>query len=229
MTGLFDGGPSERVVGSIAGKQPGGGSAQAPPVPQDLEQCRREHHISIPLAFALLDANHHALTVEIAWAEPDRFRDPESGGVARREDGAVLGRRDAIERANDPVGTEHDRQASRCLRRRDQCIAGPGFLEGNRIEEPERADRGLERTGRQVSLPNQVDLIGANLLRAQVRRRAPTVPREPGDVLDVGALCMRGQIPNLHVLARGSACGSGWSGSQTSTRVRSPRAAKPRP
>jgi hypothetical protein len=35
-----------------------------------------------------------------------------------------------------------------------------------------------------VSLLNQVDLIGANLLRAQVRRRAPKVPREPGDVLD---------------------------------------------
>src|SRR5207245_5458601 len=90
MTGLFDGGPCERVVWSIAGKQPGGGSAQAPPVPQDLEQFRREHHIPIPLALALLNADHHALTVEIAWAEPDRFRDPESGGVARREDGAVL-------------------------------------------------------------------------------------------------------------------------------------------
>src|SRR3989442_4408434 len=103
---LLHGATADRVGGRMAGKQPRAGSAQAPPVPQHLEQLWREHHIPIPLAFALLDANHHALTVDIAGAEPDRFRDPESGGVARRQDGAVLGGRHAIERANHFVGTE---------------------------------------------------------------------------------------------------------------------------
>ena len=106
----------------------------------------------------------------IEGAEPDGFRDPESGGVTRRQDGAVLGGRDAIKRANDFAGTEHDREPSRFLRRGNQIVERPGSLEGDLIEEPERADRDLERTGRQVSLPNQVDLIGANLLRAQDRR-----------------------------------------------------------
>jgi hypothetical protein len=71
MTGLFDGGASERVVRSLARKQPGGGPVQAPPVPQDREQLGREHHVPIALPFALLDANDHALTVEIAWVDPD--------------------------------------------------------------------------------------------------------------------------------------------------------------
>lgn len=41
----------------------------------------------------------------------------------------------------------------------------------------------------------------ANLLGAQVGRRATEVLREPGDVLDVPRLRMWREIPNLHVLA----------------------------
>jgi hypothetical protein len=48
-----------------------------------------------------------------------------------------------------------------------------GLLESDLMEEPERADRDLERTRRQVSLPNQVDLIGANLLRAKSTGERP--------------------------------------------------------
>jgi hypothetical protein len=69
-----------------------GGTLAAPVTERRIGLHRYpDARLPIPLAFALLDANHHALTVDIARAEPDRFRDPESGGVARRQDGAVLG------------------------------------------------------------------------------------------------------------------------------------------
>jgi hypothetical protein len=60
-----------------------------------------------------------------------------------------------------------------------------------------------------MSLLDQMDLIAANLLWAQVRRRATEVPREPGDVLAVGALRMRGQIADLHVLEHALPKGDG--------------------
>lgn len=125
VTRLLQSATADRVGGRPAGKQPRAGSAQAPPVPQHLEQIRREHHIAIPLAFALLDANHHAVTVDIAGAEPNRFGDPEASGVARRQDRSVLGGRDAIERAHHFVGTEHDREPMRFLRRADHVWAHP--------------------------------------------------------------------------------------------------------
>jgi hypothetical protein len=112
----------------------------------------------------------------------------------------VLGRGYRVKHPDDFVGTEHDRQSPRLLRRRDQIVDGPGLLEGDLIEKSQGADRDLDRTGREVSLARQVDLIRANLFRAQVRRRPPKVPSEPGHILDVGALGVRGQIPNLHVL-----------------------------
>jgi len=136
-----------RVVWSLAGKQPGGGPAQAPPVPQDREQLGREHNVAIALPPALLDANDHALNVEIARAEPDCFRDPQSGGIARRQDGAVHGGRDALERANHFVGTEQDREAARFLRRGDQIIERPRLLEGDFIQEAQGTDGDAERLG----------------------------------------------------------------------------------
>jgi hypothetical protein len=91
---LLQGATADRVVPAMPGKQPSMGSAQARPVPQHREQHReqhrREHHTPIPLAFVLLDANHHSLTVEIAEAESDGL--PRSGAQRRSKSS---GRRDA--------------------------------------------------------------------------------------------------------------------------------------
>ena len=55
------------VIGSPGrspGKSQGAGSAHAPPVAQDLQQLRGEHHVAILLALALLDADDHPLAVD---------------------------------------------------------------------------------------------------------------------------------------------------------------------
>jgi hypothetical protein len=76
--------------------------------------------------------------------------------IARRQDGAVLGGRDALERANHFVGTEHDREAARFLWRGDQIIERPRLLEGDFIEEAQGTDGDAERTGGQFPFAGQV-------------------------------------------------------------------------
>ena len=114
----------------------------------------------------------------------------------------MLGRRDARERAHHFVGPEHDREPPRFLRRGDQIVKRPGLLEGDLIEEPERADRDLGRTGflgvaPEPGRPDRCEsLSGPKSAGDRPKYRANRA------TLDIGALCARRQIPNLHVLER---------------------------
>jgi hypothetical protein len=74
------GAATERAVGLIAGKEPACRSAQAPPVPQHVEQGGREHHVAIFEALPLLDADHHPAAVDIGGSQVERFRDAQAGG-----------------------------------------------------------------------------------------------------------------------------------------------------
>jgi hypothetical protein len=64
----------------------------------------------------------------------------------------------------------------------------PLFLEYDRTEKSERADRDFERTGRELSFAGQVQLVGANLVGTLGRRGAMKVPGERWDALRVCAL-----------------------------------------
>ena len=54
-----------RVDRILARKQPGLGPRRPPPVAQQFEQLRGEHHVAIPLPLALLDPQGHALAVDV--------------------------------------------------------------------------------------------------------------------------------------------------------------------
>jgi len=54
-----------RVDRVLPGKQPDSLPRDAPPVAQKLQQLRREHRVTVLAALALLDAEHHALAVNI--------------------------------------------------------------------------------------------------------------------------------------------------------------------
>src|SRR5580693_1499070 len=47
-------------------KQPAPRSRRPPPGTQQFEQIRRQHYVPVFAAFALLDADHHALAVDVA-------------------------------------------------------------------------------------------------------------------------------------------------------------------
>src|SRR5260370_475697 len=71
----------------LARKQPFAGfSSQPVPVsPEFFEQLWAEQHIAVFAAFAALDVNHHALTVDVSDFQTREFGAPESGSVERHQ------------------------------------------------------------------------------------------------------------------------------------------------
>ena len=176
------------------------GTAQAPPRTQNLEQLRGEHDVAVLLPFPLLDAQHHALTVDGREREVDRLRDAEPGGVARRQDRAMMGGGHMLEELDDFGGTQHDRDALRLPRGRNDRLDRPAFVERDGVEEPKGGDGDGDAARGQVPLVGQVHEVGANLLGPQLIGRAVEVPGEAGHLLGVGPLGQRRQIAKLHVL-----------------------------
>src|SRR6202035_951578 len=61
MTGAIELARRHRLHAVASWKQPALGSCRPPPGTQQFEQMWRQHHVAIFAAFALLDANDHAL------------------------------------------------------------------------------------------------------------------------------------------------------------------------
>src|SRR4051794_17513561 len=59
----------ERVDRVLSGKEPHLRPGDPPPVPQELEELRREHRKAIPSPLALLDPEQHALGINVADLE----------------------------------------------------------------------------------------------------------------------------------------------------------------
>ena len=91
---------ADRLPGTIAGKQPVRRPAHAPPRRASISSnFGREHHVAILLALPLLDAQDHPLAVDVGGRELNGFGDAQAGGVAGRQDRAMLGLLDAREKA----------------------------------------------------------------------------------------------------------------------------------
>src|SRR6266446_2573709 len=102
FTGMVDHLGSDGVITGttmIAREQPYAGlSPQSVPVsPEFVEQLWAEQHIAVFAAFAALDVNHHALTVDVTHFQAREFGTPESGGVQRHQQSAMEGRASRID------------------------------------------------------------------------------------------------------------------------------------
>src|SRR5713226_3253303 len=102
FTGMVDHLGSDGAIAGmtmLARKQPYAGfSPQPVPVsPEFVEQLWAEQHIAVFAAFAALDVNHHALTVDVAHFQTREFGTPESGGVERHQQSAMQGRASRID------------------------------------------------------------------------------------------------------------------------------------
>ena len=58
----------------LSRKRPALWPRQLPPGSQQIEQMRGQHDIAILAAFALLDPDHHALTVDVGCLQRHHFR-----------------------------------------------------------------------------------------------------------------------------------------------------------
>ena len=70
------------------------------------------------LPFALLDSDEHSLTIDIGELQADRLRDAQSGGVAGRQDRAMLDTPHTGQKLENFLRTQDSRQLLRFLGRR---------------------------------------------------------------------------------------------------------------
>src|ERR1700733_9816162 len=62
-------GRMDRMTAVPAREQPLYWPGHSPVCPQDVEQLRREHHVAVTAALALLDANDHPAAVDVGKLE----------------------------------------------------------------------------------------------------------------------------------------------------------------
>ncbi len=201
LTGLPHRVTREGPLRVLAPKEPVRRPVHAPPVAQDREQRRGQHHVAILLPLPVIDAQDHPLAIDGGDREPHGFRGPEAGGVAGRQDRAMRRVCDAGEKVDDFLGAENHRQDHRLLWGRNHGVARPRALERDLTEKAECAHRDDDRTGSQLFLGGQVDQVRADLLGLQQRWGPADMTGEPGYGVHVRALGMRRQVPDLHVLA----------------------------
>ena len=73
LTGLLQGTRGDRSTGQLAGEKPVARMLCFPVRPQERQQRGREHDVAILAAFALVHANHHALTIDVGDFQMGRF------------------------------------------------------------------------------------------------------------------------------------------------------------
>ena len=93
-----------------AGKEPGRRPRRSPPVTQQCEKLRREHHIPLSLSLAALDPKRHAPAVDVGHLQVRDFGDPQAPAVGDAERGLVLQARRGFDETRHLVLAQHDRQ-----------------------------------------------------------------------------------------------------------------------
>ena len=94
LSGLVDVRGTVAAQGPVDGatrEQPGSRPYPAPVSAQVLQQLRRERHVSVLVALALIDAQRHAPGIDVADAQTGEFAGPQSGAVSGHEQGPMLG------------------------------------------------------------------------------------------------------------------------------------------
>ena len=126
LAGEFDRVFADVPAGYIAWEEPLLRPFNTPPTPQGFQQFRRQHHVTILLAFTLIDADDHALAIDVGCFQTHCLRDAQAGSVASGQDRAVLRATDTSEKLQGLFGAQYNRQSLRLLRRRDDFLECPG-------------------------------------------------------------------------------------------------------
>src|ERR1700722_12736534 len=92
----------------------------------------------------------------------------------------------------------------------DVVFDNPRLFEGDGIDKPECGHGDRNRTGRQSSLLDQVNLPRPDLVLAQQFGRPAEMAGEPGNLLDVSPLCVRREVTDPHILNHAAAKRGHW-------------------
>src|ERR1700730_2498163 len=99
----------QRLHWIAAGEQPAARVRDIPPNPQQLEEMRGEHDVPVFATLALLDADHHALAVDVGYLERDHLGGAQPRPIGDAQCGFVLRPRRSIEQPRHFLWAENDR------------------------------------------------------------------------------------------------------------------------
>ncbi len=108
LTALTNGIPGNGLTDHFPWEQPSGRPYYLPIGPQDFKQLAREHDIAVFLPLALLDAQSHALAVDVADFQMSCLGDPEASSVDGAEEGALFEIADRSQKPHGFLWTEDD-------------------------------------------------------------------------------------------------------------------------
>jgi len=124
-------------------KQPSRGLADAPPLPQNIEQHGGKHGVTVLASLALLDAEHHAGAVDVRNLQRYHFGSPEPRAIGNAQRRLVLGAGSAFEEAGDFLLGQHRGQLLGALHP-EQRLQKPGLVKRHAEEEPQRLHRRVD-------------------------------------------------------------------------------------
>src|SRR5215472_7436894 len=91
------------------------GCPRLPPLPQQVEDLRRQHHVPVLEALRLHDADDHLLTVDVARPQPHHLARPQSATIGECQHRSRLQARRHAQNTLDLLRAEHWRQLLRFL------------------------------------------------------------------------------------------------------------------
>ncbi len=103
------------LIGSIPGNNQPCGRAARHQSRSHSSSCGDSIDVAVTLALALLDAQGHALAVDVGDLQGDDLGDAQSRPVGDAECGLVLETRRGFDKANHLVLVQHDRRSARLV------------------------------------------------------------------------------------------------------------------
>src|SRR3954454_1760061 len=135
---------------------------------QSLDSIVRGRALTVSAAFAVLDVDQHPRAVDRGDLQTRTLADPQTRRIGRRQRDTVAQARNRIQKADDLLGIEHRRKLLGLPAADDPR---DGFLppERDAVEEAQGA-RDLVDVRPRALLGDEVELVGADLLRAEPSR-----------------------------------------------------------
>jgi hypothetical protein len=166
---------------------------------QDLQQFGIKHDISVFAALAALNVYHHALAINVTDLQMCQLGSPYPGGVESHEHNAM---EKDVRRVDEPCDflLTQDRRKTNDLLGIRSFVRTPWLVEGSNEEEAQGHQPLRHCVRGQFSLAEELCLVLADVLLAQLVRRTLEVPCKIFDSADVGSCCTLRVIATLEFL-----------------------------
>src|SRR3954447_4859109 len=184
--GGLQGAGADRCAGLLAWKQPQTGPRPPPVGAQNAEQAWRQHRITVSAAFSVFDVDQHPRAVDGGDLQARNLADPQSRRIGRRQRDTVAQARNRFQKTDELLGIEHRRKLLG-LPAADDPRDGFRLPERDAVEEAQGA-RDLVDVRPRALLGNQMELVGADLLRAELSRRQAEMTAELRNGVEIGLL-----------------------------------------